>query len=90
MEGSPYNQAREEEPKWKDSRADQRKPKPTESAPTLEKAGQPGGPTQAEAHSVSLRQWNRTTTKSKPTKGGKAMSRMWTEEEPRPDQRQVT
>ena len=36
------------------------------SAPTLEKVGQPCGPTQAEAHSVSLRQWNRTKTKSKP------------------------
>ena len=36
------------------------------SAPTLEKAGQPCGPTQAEAHSVSLRQWNRMKTKSKP------------------------
>ena len=28
--------------------------------------------------------------KANPTKGGKAMSRSWTEEEPRPDQRQVT
>ena len=36
------------------------------AAPTLEKAGQPCGPTQAEAHSVSRRQWNCMKTKSKP------------------------
>ena len=36
----------------------------------LEKAGHPGGPTQAEAQSVSRRQWNRTTTKSKPNQRG--------------------
>ena len=32
------------------------------SAPTREKAGQPCGPTQAEAHSVSLRWWSSTKT----------------------------
>ena len=36
------------------------------AVPTREKAGQPCRPTQAEAHSVSLRQWHRTKTKSKP------------------------
>ena len=36
------------------------------TAPTHEKAGQPCGSTQAEAHSISQRQWNRTKTKSKP------------------------
>ena len=37
------------------------------AGPTREKAGQPSGPTQAEAHSVSLRQVPRTKAKSKPT-----------------------
>ena len=46
VEGSPHNQARQEEPRLKDE--------------------QPCEPTQAEAHSVSLRQRNRTKTKSKP------------------------
>ena len=36
------------------------------AVPTREKAGQPCGPTQAEAHSVSLRQWHHTKTKSNP------------------------
>ena len=37
------------------------------AGPTREKAGQPCGPTQAEVHSVSLRQGPRTKAKSKPT-----------------------
>ena len=78
MEGSPLNQAREEEPRLKeqhrplkrpDSRADQHKPKPTASA------------------------WGSGTARrprANPTKGGKATSRSWTEEEHRLDLRQVT
>ena len=78
MEGSPLNQAREEEPRLKDqhlpvkrqdSRANQRKPKPTASAGDSETARR---------------------RKANPTKGGKAMSQSWTEEEHRPDLRQVT
>ena len=37
-----------------------------EEGRTLEKVGQSCGPTQAEAHNISLRQWNCTKTKSKP------------------------
>ena len=78
VEGSPHNQAREEEPRLKDqhrpwrrsdSHADQRKPKPTASAWGSGTAQRP---------------------KANPTKLGKAMSRSWTEEEHRPYQRQVT
>ena len=78
MEGSPHNQAREEEPRLKeqhrpwrraDSRADQRKPKPTASA---------GGRGTARR------------LKANPTKVGKATPRLWTEQEHRPYQRQVT
>ena len=71
-EGTPLNQAREEEPRLKEqhgSRAGQRKPKLTAAV---------GG---------------RETTrrlKANPTKVGKATSRLWTEQEHRPDQRQVT
>ena len=78
MEGSPHNQAREEEPRLKeqhrpwrraDSRADQRKPKPTASAGGRGTARRPN---------------------ANPTKVGKATPRLWTEQEHRPYQRQVT
>ena len=36
------------------------------ATPTREKVGQPRGPAEAEAYSVSLRQENRTKMKSKP------------------------
>ena len=74
----PHNQAREEEPRLKeqhrpwrraDSRADQRKLKPTASA---------GGRGTAQKPKVN------------PTKVGKATPRLWTEQEHRPYQRQVT
>ena len=49
------------------------------------------GPTQAEVHSVSLKQGTpHEGQKSNPPKGGKATSRSRTEEEHRPDLRQVT
>ena len=78
MEGSPHNQAREEKPRLKeqhrpwrraDSRADQRKLKPTASAGGRGTARRP---------------------KANPTKVGKATPRLWTEQEHRPYQRQVT
>ena len=78
MEGSPHNQAREEEPRLKeqhrpwrrsDSRADQRKPKPTALAGGSGTARRP---------------------KANPTKVGKATPRSWTEEKHRPYRRQVT
>ena len=78
MEGSPHNQAREEEPRLKeqhrpwrraDSRADQRKPKPTASA----------------RGRGTVRR-----LKANPTKVGKATPRLWTEQEHRPYQRQET
>ena len=77
MEGSPHNQAREEEPRLKeqhrpwrraDSSADQRKPKPTASAGGRGTARRP---------------------KANPTKVGKATPRLWTEQEHRP-YKQVT
>ena len=61
------------------------------AGPTREKAGQPPGPTQAEAHSVSLRQGTpHEGQKSNPPTGGKATTQSRTEEEHGPDLRQVT
>ena len=61
------------------------------AGPTREKAGQPPGPTQAEAHSVNLSQGTpHEGQKSNPPTGGKATSRSRTEEEHRPDLRPVT
>ena len=61
------------------------------AGPTREKAGQLSGPTQAKAHSVSLRQGTpHEGQKSNPPAGGKATSRSWTEEEHIPYLRQVT
>ena len=78
MEGSPHNQGREEEPRLKeqhrpwrraDSRADQRKPKPTAAA---------------RGRGTARR------LKANPIKVGKATPRLWTEQEHKPYQRQVT
>ena len=74
MEASHTNQVQRKETQGKGA------------GPTLEKAVQPPGPTQAEAHSVSLRQGTpHEGKKSNPRTGGKATSRSWTEEEYRPD-----
>ena len=78
MEGTPHNQAREEEPRLKEQHRPWRRavavrtnasPKPTASAGGRETARR---------------------LKANPTKVGKATSRLWTEQEHRPDQSQVT
>ena len=61
------------------------------AGPTREKAGQPPRPTQAKAHSISLRQGTpHEGQKSNPPTGGTATSRSWTDEEHIPYLRQVT
>ena len=78
MEVSPLNQAREEEPRLKEQHRPARRPD--------SRADQHKPKTTASARGSGTAR----RPKANPTKGGKATSRSWTEEEHRPDLRQET
>ena len=60
------------------------------AAPTLEKGGSRAGQCKPKLTAAAGGRETARRLKANPTKVGKAMSRLWTEQEHRPDQRQVT